>query len=126
MDAAHAAGLVHRDVKPSNILIDTATGRAKITDFGVARTLAAPSTITREGVVAGTPSYMSPEQARGEPHLDPRSDVYGLGATLYEGLTGQPPFAGAVHAILRRIAEEDPIPPRRFDEEIPPISKRSA
>ncbi len=119
LGAAHNAGLVHRDVKPSNILIDATTGRAKITDFGVARTLAAPSTITREGVVAGTPAYMSPEQARGDPDLDPRSDVYSLGATLYEGLTGQPPFAGALHAILRRITEEDPIPPRRFDHEIP-------
>ncbi len=119
VDAAHAAGLVHRDVKPSNILIDAATGRAKITDFGVARALAAPSGVTREGVVAGTPAYMSPEQARGESHVDPRIDVYGLGATLYEGLTGQPPFAGAEHAILRRIDEEDPIPPRRLDPEIP-------
>ena len=62
---------------------------------------------------------MSPEQARGGPDLDPRTDVYSLGATLYEGLTGQPPFAGALHAILRRIVEEDPIPPRRFDQEIP-------
>ena len=85
----------------------------------MARTLAAPSTITREGFVAGTPAYMSPEQARGDPDLDPRTDVYSLGATLYEGLTGQPPFAGALHAILRRITEEDPIPPRRFDHEIP-------
>ena len=119
LGAAHTAGLVHRDVKPSNILIDAKTGRAKLTDFGVVRTLAAPSTITREGFVAGTPAYMSPEQARGDPALDLRTDVYSLGATLYEGLTGQPPFAGALHAILRRITEEDPIPPRRFDHEIP-------
>ena len=119
LGAAHTAGLVHRDVKPSNILIDAKTGRAKIMDFGVVRTLAAPGTITGEGFVAGTPAYMSPEQARGDPDLDPRTDVYGLGVTLYEGLTGQPPFAGAVHAILRRITEEDPIAPRRFDHQIP-------
>jgi tetratricopeptide (TPR) repeat protein/predicted Ser/Thr protein kinase len=119
VDAAHAAGLVHRDIKPSNILIDTASGRAKITDFGVARSLTAPSTITRDGALAGTPAYMSPEQARGEPDLDPRTDVYSLGATLYEGLTGQPPFAGALHAVLRRIIADDPLPPRRFDQEIP-------
>jgi hypothetical protein len=119
LGAAHTAGLVHRDVKPSNILIDAKTGRAKLTDFGVVRTLAAPSTITREGFVAGTPAYMSPEQARGDPALDLRTDVYSLGATLYEALTGQPPFAGALHAILRRITEEDPIPPRRFNHEIP-------
>ena len=76
LGAAHTAGLVHRDVKPSNILIDATTGRAKLTDFGVARTLAAPSTITRDRIVAGTPAYMSPEQARGDPDLDPRTDVY--------------------------------------------------
>jgi eukaryotic-like serine/threonine-protein kinase len=119
LDAAHTAGLVHRDVKPSNILIDSTTGRAKITDFGLARSLSAPIGITREGVVAGTPAYMSPEQARGGAELDLRTDLYSLGATLYEALTGQPPFAGAAHAILRRIVEEEPIPPRRFDYEIP-------
>ena len=119
LDAAHTARLVHRDVKPSNILIDSTTGRAKITDFGLARSLAAPVGITRDGVVAGTPAYMSPEQARGDAKLDPRTDLYSLGVTLYEALTGQPPFAGASHAILRRILEEEPIPPRRFDQEIP-------
>ncbi len=119
VNAAHRAGLVHCDVKPSNILIDATTGRAKITDFGVARALAAPSTITREGMVAGTPAYMSPEQARGDSKLDLRTDVYSLGATFYEGLTGQPPFTGALHAILGRIVDEDPIAPRRLDPEIP-------
>jgi tetratricopeptide (TPR) repeat protein len=109
---------VHRDVKPANILIVSESGRAKITDFGLARMMAAPSDITRDGVVAGTPAYMSPEQARYEPDLDSRSDVYSLGASFYEGLTGQPPFAGALHAILRRIIEEDPILPRRFDQGI--------
>ncbi len=119
LSAAHLAGLIHRDVKPSNILIERTTGRAKITDFGLARSQEAAGGLTREGIVAGTPTYMSPEQARGESQLDARTDVYSLGATLYEAMTGQPPFAGAAQAVLRRILEEDPIPARRLDDTIP-------
>ncbi len=118
LDSAHQAGLIHRDVKPNNILIERATGRAKITDFGLARE-PGHSALTREGVVAGTPTYMSPEQARGDASLDHRTDIYGLGITLYESLTGRPPFTGPALAVLRRILEHDPIPPRRLDDAIP-------
>ena len=119
LDAAHAAGLVHRDVKPSNILIEKATGRAKITDFGLARTETAPSSLSREGFLAGTPTYMSPEQARGDALVDARSDVYGLGATFYQALTGVTPYRGAPHLVLRQVIEEDPPPPRGLNDRVP-------
>ncbi|HKI17854.1 MAG TPA: tetratricopeptide repeat protein, partial [Isosphaeraceae bacterium] len=77
------------------------------------------SGLTREGVVAGTPTYMSPEQARGESQLDARTDVYSLGATLYEALTGEIPFRGAPHLVLRRVIEEDPRPPRQYSDHVP-------
>ena len=111
--------MIHRDVKPSNILIEEKTGRAKITDFGLARSQAIASGLTREGVVAGTPTYMSPEQARGESQLDARTDVYSLGATLYEALTGEIPFRGAPHLVLRRVIEEDPRPLRQYSDAVP-------
>jgi len=118
LDSAHQAGLIHRDVKPNNILIERRTGRAKITDFGLAREPGA-SALTHEGVTVGTPTYMSPEQARGDASLDHLTDIYGLGTTLYESLTGRPPFTGPALAVLRRILEDDPIPPRRLDDAIP-------
>jgi serine/threonine-protein kinase len=119
LHSAHAAGLIHRDVKPGNILIDDRTNRAKITDFGLARSRAGQSLVTREGSAAGTPAYMSPEQARGESRLDPRTDVYSLGVALYEALTSVAPFQGEPLVVMRQIIEHDPRPPRQLDDRVP-------
>jgi tetratricopeptide (TPR) repeat protein len=116
--AAHAQGLIHRDVKPANILIEEGTGRVKLTDFGLARAVDDAS-LSRTGVVAGTPAYMAPEQARGEP-LDHRADIHALGATLYELLAGQPAFAGGnVQDVLRCVAQDEPPPLRRWNRAVP-------
>ena len=116
--AAHAAGLVHRDIKPSNVMLDPAKGRTKITDFGLARRAGESSDVTQEGSAVGTPAYMSPEQARGAA-VDARSDVYSLGATLYEAMTGEPPFRGTSASVLRQVIETDPRPPRRIITALP-------
>jgi tetratricopeptide (TPR) repeat protein len=109
LQAAHGQGLVHRDVKPANILVEPGP-RPFITDFGLARDLAAPGE-TVHGTVIGTPQYMAPEQARSD-KLDGRTDVYSLGATLYEALAGRPPFdGGAPLQILYKMLHEDPVPP---------------
>jgi tetratricopeptide (TPR) repeat protein len=118
--AAHAAGLVHRDVKPANVLLESATGRAKVLDFGLARVLESESGLTREGSLAGTPTYMSPEQLQHPVVVDGRTDVYGLGVTLYEMLTGEPPFRGTPSRVLHQVLHEEPPPPRRLVDEIPP------
>ena len=103
--AAHAGGLIHRDIKPGNILIEEGTDRVKLTDFGLARA-AEDVKLTRTGYVAGTPLYMAPEQARGEP-VDARADLFSLGGVLYEAATGRPPFDGTTPlAVLRRVADE--------------------
>lgn len=116
--AAHAQGLVHRDVKPSNILLDGTVERALLTDFGLARAVDDAS-ITRTGTIAGTPQYMSPEQARGQ-SVDARSDLFSLGSVLYAMCTGRPPFrADSSYAVLRLIADDEPWPIREINPEIP-------
>jgi formylglycine-generating enzyme required for sulfatase activity/serine/threonine protein kinase len=118
--AAHATGLIHRDVKPVNLLIENdAHQRVKITDFGLARA-ADDASITQSGVVAGTPLYMSPEQARGEA-LDHRADLFSLGSVMYTMAVGRPAFrAGTSFAVLKRVVEEDPRPIRDVNPEVPP------
>ncbi|TMA24115.1 MAG: hypothetical protein E6J88_11690 [Deltaproteobacteria bacterium] len=121
--AAHKLGLVHRDIKPANILIEAASDglRAYITDFGLARDTQEPGESV-QGALLGTPQYMAPEQARGEHRsIDARTDVYGLGATMYEVLTGKPPFEGGTHLqTLYKMMHEDPLPPRRHLASLPP------
>jgi serine/threonine protein kinase/WD40 repeat protein len=114
---AHHRGIVHRDIKPSNLLVD-ARGIVWVADFGLARRLADPSQ-TQQDSLLGTPRYMSPEQARIGP-IDGRSDVYSLGATLYELLTLRPPFEGRTAAeLVEQITGRDPVAPRRHDPRIP-------
>jgi len=124
--AAHRHGIVHRDIKPDNIIVmpadeDSATERVKVVDFGIAklRDMAHEATLTEVGAMVGTPFYMSPEQCRGE-HLDARADVYSLGALLYEMLAGTPPFVAAslTGIILKHVNE--PPPPMPQELRVPP------
>ena len=116
--AAHAQGLVHRDVKPSNILLDGTVERAMLTDFGLARAVD-DATLTRTGIISGTPQYMSPEQAGGDA-IDHRSDLFSLGSVLYAMCTGRPPFrADTTFGILRRIRETAPGSIREINPDIP-------
>ena len=116
--AAHNQGLVHRDIKPANILLDQGVDRLVITDFGLARTVDDAS-VTRTGVIAGTPQYMSPEQARGEP-VDARSDLFSLGSVLYAACTGRVPFrAESPYGVLRKITDNTPRPIREINPQIP-------
>lgn len=111
---AHEAGLIHRDVKPANILIDCADGLAKIIDFGLVREPATQG-LTKINVVCGTPEYMSCEQAQGPHEIDARSDIYSLGITLYECLTGTTPFRGQPLEILEQHRSIEPVPPTRLN-----------
>ena len=116
LDYAHASQIVHRDVKPANMMI-TPQGGVKVTDFGIARI--ASSKLTQTGTVMGTPSYMSPEQVRGEA-VDGRSDQFSLAVIAYELLTGQKPFSGDnLTAVIFKIVSGDPVPLRQIDETVP-------
>jgi serine/threonine protein kinase len=115
--AAHDAGIVHRDVKPGNVML-TGRGEVKLTDLGIARALGHES-LTQTATVLGTAPYFSPEQARGEA-VDARSDLYSLGCLLYEMLTGRPPFTGdSALAVAYKHVNEEPIPPSELDPHIP-------
>ncbi|MEM7310922.1 MAG: protein kinase [Planctomycetota bacterium] len=115
--AAHAQGIVHRDVKPANVLIGHTVDRAMVTDFGLAR-VADEASMTRSGTIAGTPHFMSPEQARGDA-VDPRSDLFSLGGLMYTACTGRPPFrAETVFGVLNRVCETEPRPIREIRPEI--------
>jgi serine/threonine-protein kinase len=117
---AHQGGVVHRDLKPGNVLL-TADGTAKVSDFGLARRLQGGAALTQSGVPVGTPSYMAPEQARGQARaIGPAVDVYALGAILYELLTGRPPFRGeTAAATLQEVITRDPVPPTRLNSNVP-------
>jgi tRNA A-37 threonylcarbamoyl transferase component Bud32 len=116
--AAHANGLIHRDIKPGNILIEQPSGRVLLTDFGLAR-LTEDVKLTQTGFVAGTPLYMSPEQARGET-VDHRSDLFSLGSVLYAMLTGVPPFPGtAPFNVLKQVTDKRPRPVQELNPSVP-------
>lgn len=116
--AAHKQGLIHRDVKPANILLEDGLQRVKLTDFGLARAVDDAS-LTQIGLIAGTPLYMAPEQAAGEP-IDARSDLFSLGSVLYELCTGRPAFqAPTMLAVIKRIFDETPQPIREVNPTVP-------
>ncbi|MEX2658558.1 MAG: Stk1 family PASTA domain-containing Ser/Thr kinase [Acidimicrobiales bacterium] len=115
---AHRNGVVHRDVKPGNILINP-SGTVKVADFGIARAVSTSENLTQTGTVMGTATYFSPEQARGE-SVDPRSDVYSLGVVLYEMLTGRPPFSGdSPVSVAYKHVQETPETPRARNPDVP-------
>ncbi len=113
VDALHARGIIHRDLKPHNIMVRP-DGEPVVMDFGLARSLAASRRLTEKGQVLGTPSYMSPEQVRGQKELGPATDVYSLGVIFYQLLTGRVPFEGDVMAVFAQILHADPEPPSRL------------
>lgn len=116
---AHQRGTLHRDLKPSNVLIDQ-HGNLRITDFGLAKLVNNDRNITVSGAVIGTPSYMAPEQAMGRQDLiGPQTDVYSLGAILYELLTSRPPFLGHPMATVRAVIDSEPVAPRRVNHDVP-------
>src|SRR6201998_442625 len=117
LNFSHQHGIIHRDVKPANIMISR-TGAVKVMDFGIARALAESHSVTQPAAVIGTAQYLSPEQARGD-SVDARSDVSSLGCVLYEILTGEPPFVGdSPVAVAYQHVREDPVPPSKRHEGI--------
>jgi len=117
--AAHAAGILHRDLKPQNVMLDETTDRALVADFGLAKLIEGEEQLTLAGEVMGTPSYMSPEQAQDASRVTAQSDVYSLGATLYHLLTAKPPFqAATVVETIRLVIDEPPVPPTRLNPAI--------
>lgn len=120
LQRAHGANIVHRDIKPGNIML-TSSGQTKVTDFGIARAVGGDhdATMTQTGMVIGTAAYLSPEQAQGEP-VDARSDIYALGCVLYESLTGSTPFTGDTPlSIAYKHVREEPTPPSRLNRDVP-------
>jgi tRNA A-37 threonylcarbamoyl transferase component Bud32 len=122
---AHSRGVVHRDIKPDNILLDGIDGRALVTDFGIARAASSDSgdtaRLTATGMAIGTPAYMSPEQASGDRDLDARSDLYSLGIVAYQMLCGEPPFVGGTTpALLVKHLAEAPVPIQQRRADVPP------
>ena len=119
LEAAHGKGVLHRDIKPRNIMIDDATGRPLLTDFGLAKLLESQQEMTHTGDVMGSPPYMSPEQATDAAHVTHSADVYSLGATFYHALTGRPPFQAATMAeTMRQVWFEEPPTPRSLNPAI--------
>ncbi len=124
---AHERGVVHRDIKPDNILLDAENGRPMVTDFGIARAVSdGDSRLTATGMAIGTPAYMSPEQAAGERVIDGRSDLYALGIVAYQMLAGEPPFsAGSTPAMLVKHISEAPVPITQRRADVPPDLARA-
>jgi serine/threonine protein kinase len=119
LKAAHGRGLVHRDIKPANIWLEREDDRVRLLDFGLARAVSTGGNLTEPGAVVGTPSYMAPEQAGGEP-VDQRCDLFSLGCVLYGACTGRPPFLGENRsAILKAVLNEQPPQPRELNPMVP-------
>src|SRR5256885_2500738 len=116
LDYSHRQGVIHRDIKPANIIV-LADGSVKVADFGIAHI--ETSNMTQVGTTLGTPAYMSPEQIMGLP-VDGRSDLFSAGVILYQFLTGPRPFSGTSTTTMRKVLEENPLPPSRFNVQVPP------
>jgi eukaryotic-like serine/threonine-protein kinase len=119
LEAAHAQGVIHRDIKPGNIMLNP-RGEVKVTDFGIARVMTTAETVAQTAAILGTASYLSPEQAQGQP-VDGRSDIYSLGCVLYEMVTGRPPFLGdSPVAVASKQVLEQPLPPSKLNPDVTP------
>jgi len=119
LEAAHAQGVIHRDIKPGNIMLNP-RGEVKVTDFGIARVTTTADTVAQTAAILGTASYLSPEQAQGQP-VDGRSDIYSLGCVLYEMVTGRPPFLGdSPVAVASKQVLEQPLPPSKLNPDVTP------